>query len=186
MRVITVAKERLARIGYACVRNLPASFCPYFPWGSRLRGFFARGFISCGRNVNIEHGAVFSKHVTLGDNSGIGIHAQLTGTVVIGAYVMMAPDVVIITSNHATDRVDIPMQQQGTAAEQPVIIRDDVWIGQRVMILPGVEIGQGSIIGACAVVTKNVPPYAIVAGNPARIIRSRMPTANPEQTETTH
>jgi maltose O-acetyltransferase len=65
------------------------------------------------------------------------------------------------------------MRLQGIKKAQPVSIEDDVWIGARVIILPGVRIGQGSIIGAGAVVAKNIPSYSICVGNPARIIRSR-------------
>ena len=65
------------------------------------------------------------------------------------------------------------MMQQGFDTERPVTIDDDVWIGDRVLILAGVHVGKGAIIGAGAVVTKDVPPYAIVGGNPAHIIRMR-------------
>lgn len=81
--------------------------------------------------------------------------------------------VYIYTQNHCLDRVDIHMDQQGVSAEKAVIIEDDVWIGSRVTILPGVKIGRGSIIGAAAVVTKDVPPYSVVAGNPAKIMKRR-------------
>lgn len=86
---------------------------------------------------------------------------------------MMAPECVILTRNHAFDRTDIPMGEQGVQQEKPVIIGNDVWLGQRVIILPGVHIGNGVIVGAGAVVTKDVPDYAVVAGNPARIIKYR-------------
>lgn len=65
------------------------------------------------------------------------------------------------------------MDQQGWADEKPVVIEDDVWIGSRVIILPGVTIGKGSVIGASAVVSKSVPPYSVVAGNPAKIVKTR-------------
>ena len=86
---------------------------------------------------------------------------------------MMGTDVNIITRNHRFDRTDIPMMEQGFEEERPVYIGNDVWIGDRVLILPGVHIGDGSIIAAGAVVTKDVPPYSIVAGVPARKIRDR-------------
>lgn len=86
---------------------------------------------------------------------------------------MMGTDVIIITRNHRFDRTDIPMMEQGFEEERPVYIGNDVWIGDRVLILPGVHIGDGSIIAAGAVVTKDVPPYSIVAGVPARKIRDR-------------
>jgi acetyltransferase-like isoleucine patch superfamily enzyme len=66
------------------------------------------------------------------------------------------------------------MYKQGYSSNEPVIIGNDVWIGSRVTILPGVKIGDGAIIGASAVVTKDVEPYSIVAGNPAKKIGSRM------------
>ena len=65
------------------------------------------------------------------------------------------------------------MCQQGFSDSKPVRIGDDVWIGMRVTILPGVTVGSHCIIGAGAVVTKDVPDYAIVGGNPARILRTR-------------
>ena len=128
---------------------------------------------NCGKNVNIESGATFSSKVTLGDYSGIGINAKIYGTCYIGKYVMMGTDVTIITRNHRFDRTDIPMMEQGFEEERPVYIGNDVWIGDRALILPGVHIGDGSIIAAGAVVTKDVPPYSIVAGVPARKIRDR-------------
>jgi maltose O-acetyltransferase len=65
------------------------------------------------------------------------------------------------------------MVEQGYEGTRPIVIEDDVWIGARVTILGGVNIGTGAVIGAGSVVTKNVPPYAIVAGNPAKLIRYR-------------
>lgn len=86
---------------------------------------------------------------------------------------MIGPYCFIYTSNHCTKRTDIPMFRQGDSVPRPVIISDDVWIGARVTILPGVHIGKGAIIGAGAVVTKDVPEYAVVGGNPAKIIKYR-------------
>ncbi len=86
---------------------------------------------------------------------------------------MMAPEVLILGGNHRFDRVDIPMMFQGNVEYGPVEIGNDVWIGSRVIILPGLKIGEGSIIGAGSVVTKDVMPYSIVAGNPAKLIKMR-------------
>lgn len=91
----------------------------------------------------------------------------------IGKHVMMGPEVLIYTQNHDFSRTDIPMDQQGWSKERPVVIEDDVWIGSRVTILPGVIIGRGSIVGASAVVTKSFPPYSVIAGNPASVVKSR-------------
>lgn len=85
---------------------------------------------------------------------------------------MMGPEVTILTHTHRIDRTDIPMGQQGSMVCE-VVIGDDVWIGMRSIILPGVRIGSGAVIGAGAVVTKDVPNYAVVGGVPARVIRYR-------------
>lgn len=128
-----------------------------------------------GAHVNVEHGAQFGdgSYIDIGHRSGLGINCHIYGPVAIGDHVMMGPEVTILTSNHRYDRLDIPMMDQGGTEHLPVTIEDDVWIGTKVIILPGVRIGKGAIVGAGSVVTRPVPPYAIVAGNPARLIRFR-------------
>ena len=125
----------------------------------------------CGKKVNIERGAIFSSHVSLGDYSGIGINASISGTVVIGDNVMMGPHCTMYSRNHAFDRTDVPMCGQGFSKEEPIIISDDVWMGGHVIILPGVHIGDSSIIGAGSVVNKDIPDNVIAAGNPCKVIR---------------
>ena len=85
---------------------------------------------------------------------------------------MMAPDVVILTRKHIHSDIKIPMSKQGSISAK-VIIEDDVWIGMRVIILPGVKIGRSSIIGAGAVVTHDVLPFTVVGGVPAKFIKER-------------
>ena len=161
---------------YGCTRYLPSS--------SNIGGSIWRTFRLitckpllkyCGKKVNIERGAYFGtgKNVMIGDNSGIGVNSFLVGPITIGANVMMGPDVHIYARSHAFSRTDIPMIEQGNQNDKPVSIGNDVWIAARVIILPGVSIGNGVILAAGAVITKNVPDYAIVAGNPAKIIRYR-------------
>lgn len=140
----------------------------------RIRGGWAKKIIShYGENVNIEKHATFTPELSIGDNSGIGIDCEIYGPVTIGNDVMMGPEVVIYTNAHCHDRIDIPMREQGFSEAQPVQIGDDVWIGRRVMIMPGVKIGNGVVIGAGAVVTKDVPDYAIVGGVPAKVLKMR-------------
>ena len=133
-------------------------------------------FSQIGKGVNIEKNAFFGsgKDITIGERSGIGVNASIQGPLTIGKYVMMGPDVIIYTKNHCFERTDIPMLSQGDDQALAVTIEDDVWIGARVIILPGVVIGRGSIIGAGSVVTKNVEPYSIMGGVPAKIIKKRM------------
>lgn len=139
-----------------------------------LRGYFAKLFLkSCGKDVNIEKKSRFSHQTILGDRSGIGIGSHLYGPVKVGNDVMMGPECWIYTQNHATKNTDVSMCFQGFYPVQPVEIGNDVWIGGRVTILPGVKIGNGVIVGAGAVVTKDVPDFAVVAGNPAKIVKYR-------------
>ena len=159
--------------GILSIGNLLPVSSYAFQIGKKVREFGARLYLKqCGKNVNIEKGASFSSRCTIGNNSGIGIKAQI-GVCHIGDNVMMAPDVVILSQNHMFDRTDIPMNRQGVSEEKPVFIGNDVWIGQRVIILPGVHVGDGAIIGAGSVVTHDVNSYDIVAGNPARVIKKR-------------
>jgi maltose O-acetyltransferase len=140
----------------------------------KWRLFWARRVVAnCGKNVNFEKGSTFTPQLSIGDNSGVGIRSAINGPVTIGNDVMMGQEVIVYTTRHIDDRVDIPMRQQGMKDVVPVVIGDDVWIGSRVIILPGVTIGRGCIIGAGAVVTKDVPDYTVVGGVPAKVIRNR-------------
>jgi len=151
--------------------HLPSSI--HSPLSRKIREWMVRNFIAaCGKNINIEHGAKVDSDLTIGNNSGIGIDC-VTVNMRIGNDAMMGPECVFLPHNHRFDRLDIPMCQQGFIEAEPIVIGDDVWIGTRVIVLPGVKIGSHSIIGAGAVVTKDVPPYAIVAGVPAKIIKMR-------------
>ena len=144
-------------------------------FAKKMRGFWAKRVAAkFGQNVNIERNAVFGPLLEIGDNSGVGIDCEVYGPVKIGDNVMMGPEVVIYTSGHRHDRIDIPMIAQGNDDVKPVSIGNDVWIGRRAMIMPGVTVGNGVIIGAGAVVTKDIPDYSIVGGVPARVVKSRI------------
>ncbi len=168
-------KSHLAEFFYNCIASkLPSSLARGGNFYKALRANLARVYIKhCGSNVNIEPHATFNHALSIGDNSGIGENSELYGDITIGNDVMMGTNCIIYTRNHAFDKTDIPMWHQGFSEVKPVVIGNDVWIGGRVTILPGVHVGDGSILGAGAVVTKDVPPYAIVAGNPAKIIKYR-------------
>ena len=170
-----ITRRRVYRILYeGLAKNLPSSELIGGRFTKRFRLFTVKRFIvSCGKDVNIEHGAAISSKLKIGDRSGVGIHCVCSGDITIGNDVMMAPECVILSKKPAFARIDIPMCEQGEQEEKPVVIGNDVWIGRRVIILPGVHIGNGVIIGAGAVVTKDVPDFAVVAGNPARIVKYR-------------
>ncbi|MBC7958955.1 MAG: acetyltransferase [Vallitaleaceae bacterium] len=132
-------------------------------------------FDKVGKEVNIEKGVFFGKGagVTIGNRSGIGLNARIQGPLSIGKDVMMGPDVLIYTRNHAIASKEISMMDQGETEAAQVTIEDDVWIGARVIILPGVTIGKGAVLCAGAVITKDVEPYTMVGGVPAKFIKNR-------------
>lgn len=168
-------KYFIGRIIYNVIAvHMPLSDSKFNFGSKKLRAFCGKLILcQCGKNVNIEKGASFGKYVSLGDNSGIGVNALISNDVTIGKNVMMGPECMIFTSNHVFEDRNIPMCQQGFTKPRPVIIEDDVWIGARVTILPGVRIGKGSVIGAGSVVTKDVSSYTIVGGNPAHVLKRR-------------
>ena len=133
---------------------------------------------SYGINNYICPGVQFSspENVTLGNHVWIGHNVKIDGrgTVNISAGCIIARDTEIISSNHyfqGDDLMEIPYDKRFLS--KPISIEENVWIGIRTVILPGVTIGEGAVIGACSVVTKDVPPLAIVGGNPAKVIRYR-------------
>lgn len=168
----------LKKISWFCfiiIGNLiPESSSPIFRGGGRIRGGLLKGFVDyCGEHVNIDKHVNLSTHLKIGDYSGIGKNSTIQGYVTIGNHVMMGQDCLIYTVNHSFADLDCTMDSQGYQKSKPVFIGNDVWIGARVIILPGVSIADGSIIGAGSIVTHDVPSYAVVAGNPAKIIYYR-------------
>lgn len=168
-------------IYYVFAIYLPSSHSP-MPFGigrasKQLRYLVCKNiFAKCGKNINIERGAKFGNGSNIGisDNSGLGINCSIYGPVVIGQNVMMGPNTIILRTNHNFARPDIPMGHQGIDPVSTLTIGDDVWIGINVIILPSChQIGKSAIVGAGSVVTKDVPEYAIMGGNPAKKIRIR-------------
>ena len=108
--------------------------------------------------------------VIIGDHTRIGLHNTIIGPVTIGSHVNLAQGITVTALNHNFEDSDKRIDEQGVSTT-PVIIEDDIWIGANAVILPGVTIGNHSVVAAGAVVTKNVPPHSLVAGVPARIIK---------------
>ncbi len=144
---------------------------------SYLRTLFWRLFVKkIGSNVDIMGGViimspqrlVIGNHVLINAYSIIGAQSGIS----IGNYVMLGYNVNLATVNHKYTNPKLPIKKQGEYGA-PISIEDDVWIGANVTILPGITIGKGAIIGANSVVTKNIKPYSIAAGIPARHIKYR-------------
>ena len=108
--------------------------------------------------------------VIIGDHTRIGLHNTIIGPVTIGCHVNLAQGITVTALNHNFEASDKRIDEQGVSTT-PVTIEDDIWIGANAVILPGVTIGNHSVVAAGAVVTKNVPPHSLVAGVPARIIK---------------
>lgn len=164
---------------YLIAYILPNNNIPYI--GKLCKGvrswLFKKLHKNVGCEVNIQRKVYFGKtSISIGDYSGLGAKMSIHGIekLTIGDNVMTASNILILGRGHNYKRIDIPMIHQGNTSKSNLSIGNDVWIGQRTTILPNCNrIGNGVIIGACAVVTKDVPDYAIVAGNPAKVIKFR-------------
>ncbi|MCX6217311.1 acyltransferase [Spirosoma sp.] len=108
--------------------------------------------------------------IRIGDFCRIGIGSVVIGPVSIGAHVILAQHVVMSGLNHGYEDIKTPIRLQPVTT-QPIIVEDECWIGANSVITAGVKIGKHSVVAGGSVVTKDVPPYCIVAGNPARIIK---------------
>ena len=135
------------------------------------RLFYRLAGVKIGQGTTIHTGTVFydPRHIFIGHDTIIGEKAVLDGRekISIGDHVDIASEVMIYNSEHNIDAEDF------SAITAPVMIEDYVFVGPRAIILPGVKIGKGAVVGAGAVVTKDVPPFAIVGGVPAKIIGER-------------
>lgn len=146
----------------------------HIKFGLYYRRFLVRNILeNCGKNINIERFAKFNRNIIIGNNSTIGKNSSVAPYTKIGDNVLLAPEVIMYSKNHSIARTDIPIIKQGFDDFKPITICNDVWIGRRVILLPGITIGEGSIIGAGAVVAKDIPPYSIAVGNPVKVIRNR-------------
>ena len=108
--------------------------------------------------------------VIIGDSSRIGLGSVLIGPVTVGDQVILAQNIVVSGLNHTYTDINVPIRLQKVTTS-PIVISDEVWIGANAVITAGVTIGKHSVIAAGAVVTKNIPPYCVAVGNPAKVIK---------------
>lgn len=121
------------------------------------------------------YGGPIGEGLVMGNNSNIGPYNYIgcSGKITIGNNVMLAPRVSIYAENHVFDNPTITIKAQGVA-KMDVVIEDDCWIASNAVILAGVRIGKGSVVAAGSVVNEDVPAFSVVAGVPARVIKSRL------------
>ncbi|MBW7457715.1 acyltransferase [Paenibacillus sepulcri] len=139
------------------------------------------GRLEIGEESTIALGVLLQGNVTVGKHSsiqaysnivGYGLPDEQQGRVVIGDDVRIASHAIIIAGNHRFDDPNRPIREQGHEL-LPITIENDVWIAGRVSITAGVTIGRGSVIGGGSVVTRDIPPYSIAVGVPAKVVKSR-------------
>lgn len=134
-----------------------------------IRGLLGR----VGENCVVEQPlfCTYGFNTSVGDNFFLNVNCRLmdSGKITIGNNVFIAPNVSIVTEEHA---MDVEQRLAGLEYTHPVTIGDNVWICTGAIVLPGVTIGSNSVIGAGSVVTKDIPPNSLAVGNPCRVIRS--------------
>lgn len=177
------------------LKKIKLSYCSiksYIRWGwrfmsfgkgSRVENFIlleSPNQISIGKNVGIRGYARLETYgpksdkpkMVIGDNTSIQHFFQCSAlkSVKIGKDVLIASRVIIIDNDHRFDDPKLPASRCPDCIVEPVVIEDGVWLGQGSVVLKGVTIGERSVVAANAVVTKDVPPYSIIGGVPAKII----------------
>jgi maltose O-acetyltransferase len=162
---------------YGFVKHLPMQPIPGYKFYYWLRYQLVKRIIkNCGKNVVVKNNCYFGNgsKLSVGDFSQLGQNLKVSGPVSIGKNVMMGPDVVIMAVTHNISDLSKPMiDPSNPSIEEPIFIGDNVWIGTRVIILPGVSIGCNSVVGSGAVVTKSFESNSVVGGVPAKFIKKR-------------
>ncbi len=127
---------------------------------------------SCGAYIRVNNKTTVNSNTSIGDNVSFnGLQIIGEGEVFIGSNIHFAPDCIIITQNHNYEGDKLPFDEVNIIKK--TTINDNVWVGQRVTILPGVEIGEGAIIQAGSVVVSDIPACAIAGGHPAKVFNHR-------------
>jgi acetyltransferase-like isoleucine patch superfamily enzyme len=149
---------------------------------------FARNFLRPARNLlmrslygahNVHRtsylsiGSSIHSSLIMGEYGFVAYGASIPADVEMGRCVLIGPEFLIVGLDHRFDQPGIPTIFSGRPPNARTIVEDDVWIGARVTIMRGIRVGRGSIVAAGAVVTRAVPPFTVVGGVPARVIRKR-------------
>lgn len=163
---------------YGIAQYLPNSYSTFMggPLWNWIRVRLCHGiFKKCGHITTINRKVHFDLglNVEMGDGSGIGEGTRIPSDTIIGKYVILSRECFILSANHRFDRTDIPLCQQGMLPRERTVIEDDCWIGMRTILTPGRHVKTGTIVGMGSTLTKDFPPYSIVGGAPAKLIRIR-------------
>ena len=131
---------------------------------------FNNGWIEC---VPAYGSATYDPKIEIGDNTYIGfrVHIIACGHMKIGKNVVFADGIYVSDNLHGFEDINTPVMTQPLSHPGPVTIEDEVWLGEGVCVLPNVTIGKHSVIGSNSVVTKDIPPYSVAVGVPAKVIK---------------
>lgn len=159
---------------YLFFSKLPNSWWPGGKIFNRLRVNCVKSIVPVGKNTKIQR----SVYIGSGNNIVIGNNCQVNelvrlDNVNIGNNVMIARECIILGKMHESTDIHTPMNEQGIKDVKKTCIEDDVWLGLRVVVMPGIHIRKGTIIAAGAVVTKDTEAYGIYGGVPAKLIKQR-------------
>ena len=178
-----------------CKMLIKLSLLPSYLWDKLWAPVWKRGMKHCGKGVYLRPMSSDIKgleNLSIGDGTSIPKGSTLYCTeapLTIGKKVIFGPSPTIITGDHRIDIIgkyiiDVTVDEKLPENDAPVVIEDDVWCGANVTILKGVTIGRGSVVAAGAVVTQSFPPYSIIGGVPARLLKRRFTEAQAEEHET--
>ena len=163
--------DKIRRLVWGVVWRVFASTTPRWAFQGWRRTLLRTFGAKIGRNVRVNGGARvwMPRNLTIGENSWVGERANLycVAPVRIGANAVVSEDAFVCTAEHDITSAKFELMTE------PVEVGDMAWIGSFAILLPGVRIGEGAVVGAGAVVTKDVEPWTVVAGNPARVIKKR-------------
>lgn len=164
------------------IHGVKLSLLPSFLWDKLWSPLYKRAMKHCGKGVYLRPTCSDLKglwNMSIGDGSSIpkgSVFYCTEAPLTIGKKVIFGPNPTIITGDHRMDVVGkyiMDSHDKLPENDAPVIVEDDVWAGANITILKGVTIGRGSVIAAGAVVNKSMPPYSIIGGVPARVLKRR-------------
>lgn len=141
-------------------------------WNARMDIFPFNKF-SLGSNATVEDFCTVNNgvgDVHIGNDTRIGLGSVLIGPVTIGNQVILAQNIVLSGLNHTYTDINTPIRLQKVTTA-PIIVEDEVWIGANTVVTAGITIGKHSVVAGGAVVTKNIPPYSVAVGNPAKVVK---------------
>lgn len=161
---------------YTFAYYLPDSYSRFGYFPNKIRCFLVSHiFKKCGKirtiNRRVDFGSGFN--VEMGDDSGIGCNVHLPSDTIIGKNVMVGRYTFILRQNHAFDRLDIAINDQGDLPPKQTILEDNVWIGLGCYFTPGRHVMSGTVTGMGTVLTKDFPENSVIGGNPGKLIRIR-------------